>query len=332
MANIVKKVVKNSRNRFLAGITKSIDQLNSELEQLDAKIDAIRETQQASLNETREKMTNSGTVRLSDTELVTKIFSGIKIYLDPRDISVTPHIALDYIWEKPITHAWLKVIKPGDTILDIGANFGYFGALAAQYGGRKSKVIFFEANPHLLPYINKTLSVNWLNEQSVVENLAVADKDGKAKLNVLKDYIGSSSLHSIESLDKYMHEKMHLETQEAISVQAVSIDSYCQKNKIAAIDLIKMDIEGYEEKAYAGMRKTIQASPNATMFVEFTHDSYENPKLFYEHMLEDFKNVYLINEHGAIIKPRANDYKTVIGDSDDWVMPIFSKNSNLAND
>jgi hypothetical protein len=33
----------------------------------------------------------------------------------------------------------------------------------------------------------------------------------------------------------------------------------------------------------------------------------------------------------VVLLPADTSYKTVIGDSDDWVMPIFSKNSNLAD-
>lgn len=332
MDNALKRVVRKSRNKFLASITELLNRLETGLEHLEAKMDAIHGEQQSSINELRSKIINSGTIRISETEILTKIFSGIKFYLDPKDISVTPHLSLDYIWEENVTYAWLKTIKPGDMILDIGANFGYFGALAAQYAGRKSKVIFFEPNPHLISYIEKTLSMNWLREQSIVENLAVSDKEGSAKLNILKDYMGSSSLHSTKEIDEYMHGKMIVKTEETVSVQAVTVDAYCQKNNIKHLDLVKMDIEGYEDKAYKGMADIIKSSPNITLFVEFTKDSYENPKQFYEQMLKDFKYIYTIDEFGNIIKPKTSDYKSVIGEADDWVMLIFSKRNNLTKD
>jgi FkbM family methyltransferase len=266
---------------------------------------------------------------MSDTEVVAHIFSGIKMYLDPRDISLTPHVSLDHIWEETITRAWLQVIEPGDTVLDLGANFGYFGALAAQYGGTDARIVFFEANPNLIPYIEKTLSVNWLKQQSVVENLAVSDEVGTATLNILKDYIGSSSLHSPREIEAYMQDKMQVETEETVSVPTVTIDAYCRDRQIREVDLIKMDIEGYEEKAYAGMREVISASPNVTLFVEFTKGGYEDPRRFYKTMLDDFGHVYVIDEEGKLVEPVRTDYESVIGDSDDWVMPVFSKDGNL---
>jgi FkbM family methyltransferase len=293
---------------------------------------AVNHDQSLILEELKQRVKNSGSIVLNDQEMITKIFSGLKMYLDPRDIAVVPHLALDSVWEHRITAAWLSVVKPKDTVLDVGSNFGYFGALAAQRTDKKhSKVVHFEANPHLLPYIHKTLDVNWLNEQSVVENLAVGDKEGTLTLRILKDYLGSSSVLPLEHTAKYMGNKMHLETAEEVKVKSVSLDKYCQVNGIKTVDLIKMDIEGFEDKAYAGMRSVVKNSPNLTFFIEFTKDSYDDPRGFYDQMLKDFGHVYLIDDDGYIIKPKAATYEVIIGDADDWVMPIFSKNAKLAN-
>lgn len=338
MRHIIKKTIIKSRDKLLSTTLESINSMSKRIDLLDNnQVKANQEQREQSrhiltlCNEVNEKLRNSGTIRISETEILTKTFTGLKIYLDPKDISVTPHLALDSIWEYNITYAWLSLLNPNDTVLDIGANFGYFGALAAQKTEKKnSKVIFFEANPNLLPYIKKTLSVNWLNEQSIVENLAVADKPGKVTLNVLKDYIGSSSLHTTHHIDNYMHNKMHkVETESSIEVDATTIDEYCKQNRLNELNLIKMDIEGFEDKAYQGMREMIRSSPRVTLFVEFTKDSYEEPKLFYNQMLEDFGNVYLIDQMGKLVKPKSNDYESVIGSPEDWIMPVFSKISKL---
>lgn len=343
MANIAKRVLIKSRDKLLTKVIDSLQHTNGAIEKSTAQQLAILQTIQDQIEvlkyessmrdfEIDQRLKNSGTIQVSASELITKTFSGLKIYLDPRDISVTPHLALDSIWEYHITAAWRGVVKPHDTVIDIGANFGYFGALAAQMTDKKdSKVVFFEANPALIPYIRKTLSVNWLNEQSVVENLAVSDKEGTATLHVLKDYIGSSSLLATKHIDSYMHEKMHIvETESSVDVPATTLDAYCKKHKIGTVDLIKMDIEGFEDKAYDGMRQIIKASPHATLFVEFTKESYSDPRDFYDKMLEDFKYVYLINSSGALIPQSKTDYESVIGNPEDWIMPVFSKNKNLA--
>lgn len=312
------------------------------IEPMRARLDLIYNTQLAMAenqhnqmvahNELHERIVNKGVLVLSESELVAKIFSGVKIYLDPRDIAVTPHLALDGIWEADITKAWLSVIERDSVVLDIGANFGYYGLLAAQITDRKnSRIIFFEANTDLIPYINKTLALNWRKEQSLVENLAIADKDGDVTLNVLEGYIGSSSLQSKKELSSYMKDKMDIEVTKQINVKATSVDNYTKKSQLRKVSLIKMDIEGYEEKAYKGMRNTVQNNDDITLFVEFTEGSYIDPKGFYEQMLTDFGHVYLIEGGGRLVRQKKTGYDAVVGKPDDWIMLVFSKRSTLGH-
>jgi Methyltransferase FkbM domain len=54
---------------------------------------------------------------------------------------------------------------------------------------------------------------------------------------------------------------------EAIPVESVSIDDYIAGQ--FRVDLIKMDIQGYEFSALRGMEKTIAANPDIVIFSEF---------------------------------------------------------------
>ncbi|MBP9738592.1 FkbM family methyltransferase [Candidatus Saccharibacteria bacterium] len=323
MKNFINKSLRSTRDKFF----------KAALTHLDKRIDVIERTQVATrdtVNSIYRKQINSGIIQLSEKEILTKIFTGLKMYLDPRDLSVATHIALDGVWEEPITKAWISLINENDTVLDIGANFGYFGLLAAQFTSKKnSKVVMFEANPEIVPYVKKSLKTNWFNEQAKIENFAISDKEGTLTLNVLEGYIGSSSVQTMEQLDSYMSKKMQLNLHKSIKVPAISIDQYCKVNKIKSLNLIKMDIEGSEEMAYKGMRQMIKVSPNVSMFIEFTSEAYSDPRGFYSQMLEDFGSVYLIDNDGSLLKPSNTTYEYIVAQSDDWVMPVFSKNSSL---
>ncbi len=337
MTTFVRSTVAKTRDKFLSSVLRILGQISSKLSDVAGQIQEIRQSQLQInhyqlelLEETNKRVKNTGTLVLSEKEMVAKIFSGLKISLDPRDLAVAQHLALDGIWEHRITMAWLSVVQSHDTVLDVGANFGYYGVLAAQKTDKKhSKVVMFEANPKLIPYINRTLSLNWLHEQCTTENLAIAETKKKVRLHVLKDYVGSSSLYDTKFLDTYMHNKMPLAESESVSVDATTIDEYCLAKGIKSVDLIKVDIEGYEDLAYEGMRETVKMSPNLTMFLEFTRQAYKDPEAFYNQLLNDFGNVYVIGDDGSILRPKNSDYASVIGDNDDWVMPIFSKNSKL---
>ena len=322
-----KKLLKSTRDKFHADITSDLRDVKVQLAELQK-----RQLQTVAIQtEMLKRQANSGYVQISKNEIMTKIFSGAKMYLDPRDVGLVPHLILDGEWERDITQAWLTTLKPKDVVLDIGANFGYFGVLASQQTNKDCRVIMFEANPQLIPYLSKTVNVNSFDECATVENLAVSDKKGKITLNVLKDYIASSSVKSVSELNKFNTNGVNYELEAAVDVPATTIDIYCQNNKISNVNVIKMDIEGHEDKAYQGMRNIVKSSPDITLFIEFTKHAYDDPEAFYKKMLADFGNVFQIDNNGKIVRPKNRSYKAVIGESDNWSMPIFSKNKNLAN-
>lgn len=323
----INQLLDKLKARLVTDLEKRVDNLAAELEMAQNETNRlVRELiVEQRLREDRDLSGN--TFHISDKEVATRIFNDLIMYLDPRDIAVVPHIILEGIWEKQITQTWLAVLQQRDAIVfDIGANFGYFGMLAAQVLDRKkAKVVLFEANPELLPYIHKNLSVNWLNENSIVEGIAISDVNGTAQLNVLEDYTGSSSMHDIKYLDTYLSHKMHIKADKVIEVPTTTIDDYCQKRGIKRIDVMKMDIEGYEEKAYHGMVKMVKISPNMILFIEFTKDGYARPEQFYKQMLADFGTVYTIGPKGELVAPKDTSYKSVIGGAEDWIMLVFSK-------
>src|SRR4051794_20302585 len=119
MTNIVKRAISKTRDKLLAEVIKSISEL-------DTKIVTFQQDQLDLYHELEGRIKNSGTIQLSPNEVMTKIFSGAKMYLDPHDIAVVPHLVLDGEWEHDVTHAWLSIVKENDIVIDIGANFGYF--------------------------------------------------------------------------------------------------------------------------------------------------------------------------------------------------------------
>jgi FkbM family methyltransferase len=327
MRKLANKILIKVKEKTLSDLENKVASLETKLEDTQNENNRLIRELIIEQRQREAKDLHGGLFQISSREVATRIFNGLIMYLDPNDIAVVPHIILEGIWESQITKAWLSVInKPNAVVFDVGANFGYFGMLAAQnLDKKKAKVMLFEANPNLLPYINKTLSVNWLNENTRVEGIAVSDAIGTAQLNVLEDYTGSSSMHSVEYLDSYLSHKMQIKAEKVINVKTVTIDDYCAKNNINHIDIMKMDIEGYEEKAYEGMRKTVKKSPEMILFVEFTKDGYQNPKKYYNKMLQDFGHVYTIGPEGEFVLPSDTSYEEVAGNVDDWIMLVFSQ-------
>ena len=54
------------------------------------------------------------------------------MFLDTRDIVISPIIAPHGVWEEELTKYSLEFVKPGMSVIDVGANMGYFPCLIAK--------------------------------------------------------------------------------------------------------------------------------------------------------------------------------------------------------
>ncbi len=90
---------------------------------------------------------------------------GSKMYInvkekDPNMRKTFQAYASGLIHEETTTNLFKKTIKKGDTIVDLGANIGYFTLLAAKLTGREGKVYSFEPEPKNYNYLLKNIKLN----------------------------------------------------------------------------------------------------------------------------------------------------------------------------
>lgn len=267
---------------------------------------------------------NSASTYMGGTEVLTRIFTGQKMFVDTRDISESPHLIIDGIWEAEISYLFTKLIQPGDIVFDVGATYGYYGVVAGVELRQKegAKLFLIDANPIYEPYMIKNLTVNGQIGYSTVSTVAISGKDGELELNVLKDDWASSTFQTIEEFDK--HRTAPYEVDKTIKVQATTLDKYAKEHGVDSADLIKLDIEGLEEESYPGMAKLIKNSPNLKILFEFTTESYKEPKKLYAQIRKDFEFVYCMPDGGEPVLIDTYDDMLRIADGG-WIMLLISK-------
>lgn len=138
------------------------------------------------------KPLNRDSVYIGNNRVLSKTIYGQKIICYASDISLTPHIIQDGYWENWITKVFLDIVKPGMTVLDIGANIGYYSLLAASRVGSTGKVISFEANPELADILASNFSINGYLNFSTVNNIAVYSEDKQLPFTLCRKHLGSS--------------------------------------------------------------------------------------------------------------------------------------------
>lgn len=155
-----------------------------------------------------------------------------------------------FLAHEPRTMAlWIEHAASADAVLDIGANSGVF-ALAAAAVGAKS-IHAFEPVPRVHGILTENLQ---LNDTTRLHGwaCAIGAENGSATIfDPGGDAPTSASLSS-----EFARE--HLGQTSGMQVDVISIDRFCAERGLENVDLVKIDVEGYEESALRGMRETVR--------------------------------------------------------------------------
>jgi FkbM family methyltransferase len=145
-------------------------------------------------------------------------------------------------WEKESLKIWAELSKKCGIIIDIGANTGIY-SLLAQNNNPKAKIIAIEPVDINFGVLSQNIKQNRFPIN--VEKVALSDKEGIAKMYMLKDRL--NYMTSVND-DRYA---LHPEIKGNIEVVEIEVPikpfSYIhQKYNLDDINLIKIDVEGHE--------------------------------------------------------------------------------------
>lgn len=168
---------------------------------------------------------------------VLKTIHGVELLIDPSvDNGVELSLFETGTYEKGTIQLLHKFLKPGSVFLDIGANIGLMSSIASKIVGAEGKVLSVEANPKTIEILQHNLALNHAGNVSIFP-FALGSEKGTATLfenwNVNR---GGASLLSQDQ-------------QEGIDVPVEKLDDIFENDKI---DLIKIDVEGFELEVLKG--------------------------------------------------------------------------------
>jgi FkbM family methyltransferase len=207
----------------------------------------------------------SQAVYLGDHRALTYLQSGQKIFVDTRSVDIGTHLLLGGTWEPNYANAFCNLLKPGDVVLDIGANHGFYSLIAAPRISPGGHVYAFEPSKNFYELIKASVSVNGLDKVISVVNLALGDSEGEVTLAYDPQWSGGGHLELGKAASGNPDNPGGLERE---TVKSVALDHYLGI-EVAKVDVIKMDIEGAEGLALKGMSGIFDRSRNLKMMMEF---------------------------------------------------------------
>jgi FkbM family methyltransferase len=144
-------------------------------------------------------------------------------------------------------------ISPGSVVVDVGANIGIYSQFFAKCVGPSGDVHSFEPDPKNFARLSAAVS----SISNVRANqFAVSNKTGNATLYV------SDNLN----VDHRAYPTTG-EARRTLSIQSLRLDDYFKSGD--RVDLIKMDIQGFELHALRGAQRVLDDNPDIRLLVEF---------------------------------------------------------------
>jgi len=140
-----------------------------------------------------------------------------------------------------------RIVRPGDTVYDVGANVGLYASFFSRLTGPSGRVYAFEANPVCVYFLQANRAHNSLEN---VEILPIAVGDSPSSIGFTVNYrnllVGMSDAAAAPGKSGHRFD-----------APAAALDQMIETHGLRPPDIVKIDIEGAEGAAIAGMREIL---------------------------------------------------------------------------
>ena len=234
--------------------------------------------------------------------------------IDPESLEVV--IEKDFY--KPELLAMERLVKKGDTVIDIGANIGLFTVFLSKLVGPKGHLYAFE--PILDTYwrMRENLALNRCDNAAAYQQ-ALSNKNGTATMNVFPEGYGAWNTFGTPKFGEIIAVSKE-------SVPLIKLDSFAKRENLKKVDFLKIDVEGYEYDVLQGARDML--ANNRVKYLSF--EISEIPLKGAGRKGEDIFNI--LKSHGYLAYEydhKINKFKGPIDTSDAYYQNFYASRSDM---
>lgn len=217
--------------------------------------------------------------------------------LHAHDEVITPIIQATGRWEEAEA-AWLRaILSRGQTVVDCGANVGYFTVMASSLVGPSGRVVAVEPEAANLRLLRHNL---WRNRCDNVRVIPAAAGDGRGVVALRR--------HSSNTGDHQVHPQGGAGD---VLVPAIALDEILGD---AVIDVLKVDVQGFDHLVVAGARRVLERSPAAQVLVEVWLDTLEERGVDVDAVLAEYRSLGrpmgMLTASGVVVDASDDEIKT----------------------
>jgi FkbM family methyltransferase len=189
---------------------------------------------------------------------------------------------------------WRAAIRPGEDVVDGGANLGYWSLVAAATAGPRGRVFAFEPVPATADALERNVAASGASAVRVAR-AALAAQPGEVVMHLYDDdpCAGTASVGSMPGLNETA----------TVRTPAVALDAFLAEHNARPV-LVKLDLEGSETAALHGARELISGDEPPLLTVEYHETAASgvgtHPREWMELLREAGYGFYLARRHGRL--------------------------------
>lgn len=183
---------------------------------------------------------------------------GLRIFIDP-----TSHLGHEILstgsYERETVRIFREQIRPGDIVLDIGANEGFFSALAADLTGEDGLVLAVEPQSRLMDVLEINLALNSRGPVRIVKNVV-----GESDSEVFKIALFPMSNTGASSVVRKYRLGSNSE-----DVAGITPATIMEQAGVDRFDFVKIDVEGFEPEVVRAMAPLLDRKVVRTILLDY---------------------------------------------------------------
>jgi FkbM family methyltransferase len=166
---------------------------------------------------------------------------------------------------------YLEYLRAGMTVFDVGAHIGELTLTFSRFVGDSGSVHAFEPSAVSFEKLAATCTAASLRNVHL-KQIALAAQEGAVTLHSYGEGYLSWTSQARRPLERYGIDVQAVSNEEA---PATTLDLYCERNGIASIDLLKVDVEGAEFQVLLGGRRMLEARSIQCIAFEFGQTTFD---------------------------------------------------------
>ena len=224
------------------------------------------------------------------------------LHLDPNDPVVSGALTLR-VYEHSEQALFAKCLHGDMTLVDIGANLGLYTAVSMHHLDAGGRIVAFEPHPKTYEFLQKSVAANQVNGRACPRvdtfKLAATPEPSTQELRLNPENRGDNRTYHGTYQGK-------MEGWDTLLVEGRPVDDVLAELGIDEVNFVKIDIQGYEQKAISGFQKTLARSQNVILLSEFWPKGLEEAGGGATEYLQMLTNLgftlYVLNQkpHGSV--------------------------------